>query len=98
MLYPLQESELDMLATGYTSVHFGLAGITIGSLITLIVTRVVTSTPTDSVRNFLNLAILLFAVLTVYFVAMAGVDFWRSKKLLKKIKTHTSMVTVSQNE
>jgi hypothetical protein len=98
LLYIVHEVELDQLVTGYTSVHFGCAGISIGILATLIVTKTIVESPSTYVRLFLNCSIFIGSIASLYFAAMTARDRRNARRVLDRIKTQTQEVLIRDVE
>lgn len=98
LLYIVHETELEQLFTGYTSIHFGCAGISIGILATLLITRMMAESPSLSVRLAFLCGILICALFSFYFVAMAVKDYRNARKALGRIKTQTQTVAIKSAE
>jgi hypothetical protein len=92
---PVEQGELRTLASGYNSVHFGLAGIFFGSLITLIVTWTsVSAALSDRASTAFLCSSLICFTATLYFGCMAWRDYRNSREVLLGIKTQTMPVIV----
>lgn len=98
LLYIVHETELEQLFTGYTSIHFGCAGISIGILATLLITRMMAESPSLYVRLAFLCGILICAVFSFYFIAMATKDYRNARKALGRIKTQTQTVAIKSAE
>jgi hypothetical protein len=97
VLYPIEKNELSILARGYLSVHFGLAGISFGAFLTLFVTWA-TVALSEPVKSRFFWAFILSIVAFVYFGAMAARDYLNSKATIQGIHTQTTSVIVSSDK
>lgn len=89
---PVEQNELNTLATGYNSIHFGLFGICFGSLLTLAITAGTVSLSQYAKNGFLSASI-VFLLASIYFGAMARKDYRDSKDLLARIMKSQSTPT-----
>jgi hypothetical protein len=94
VLYPVEQNELHTLASGFNSIHFGLAGISFSALVTLGTTRLLANSLSDHEKVILFCALLICLIATVYFSAMAIRDYRNSMGILKGIKTETTTVII----
>jgi hypothetical protein len=94
LLYIVHEVELDQLVAGYTSVHFGCAGVSVGILATLLVTRAIVEPLSTYIHLLLSCSILIFVVASAYFIVMAVRDYKEARKAFGRIRTQTQEVLI----
>jgi len=95
VMYPVQKHEFEILASGYSSIHLGLAGCFFGAAITIGVTLGSVTLPELAHRIFIDcLVITIIAML--YCGLMAIRDYRNSKKVIGSIRSETVDVVIGQ--
>jgi hypothetical protein len=86
-MYTVTNQELEALASGPQSVHIGFLGITIGSLLIVLVALV--TVPMDAtLRGLFVIGLVLSAIGTAYFGIRAALDLRAARSQLTRIRTN----------
>jgi hypothetical protein len=83
--YPIEEDELDNLASGETSLHFTLFGISLGALLSAI-TTLETATLSQKAQTFFDCLFFVSLLATLCFGGMALKNFGSARKRVGRIK------------
>jgi hypothetical protein len=94
VMYPVQEHEFDILASGYNSLHTALFGVCFGAALTCWITFWVTKLGEPLATRFWTAA-LTFSIVSIYCGCMAVRDYRNARKILSTIKTETVDVTIA---
>jgi len=94
-MYPVQKHEFEILASGYSSIHLGLAGCFFGAAITLGAT-VASVTLSEGVHRIFVDSLFMSVAFTFYCGLMAIRDYRNSKKVVGSIRAETIDVVVGQ--
>jgi len=95
VMYPVQRTEFEILASGYSSIHLGLAAGCFGASITLGAT-IASVNLSEPIGTRFWTFLLIFGIATLYFGFMAGRDYLNSKKVIATIKSETIDVVVGE--
>jgi len=95
VMYPVQRTEFEILASGYSSIHLGLAAGCFGASITLGAT-IASVNLSEPIGTRFWTFLLIFGIATLYFGFMAGRDYLNSKKVIATIKSETVDVVVGE--
>jgi hypothetical protein len=95
VMYPVQRTEFEILASGYSSVHLGLAAGCFGAGITLAATIASVNLSEPMGTRFWS-GLLILGIATLYFGFMAGRDYFKSKRVIATIKSETVDVVVGE--
>jgi hypothetical protein len=95
VMYPVQKHEFEILASGYSSIHLGLAGCFFGAAITIGVTIGSVALPEAAHRVFTD-CLIITIIATLYCGLMAIRDYRNSKKVVGSIRSETIDVVVGQ--
>jgi hypothetical protein len=94
-MYPVQRTEFEILASGYSSIHLGLAAGCFGASITLGATIASVNLTEPTGTRFWTF-LLIFGIATIYFGFMAARDYINSKRVIATIKSETVDVVVGE--
>jgi hypothetical protein len=95
VMYPVQRTEFEILASGYSSIHLGLAAGCFGASITLGATIASVNLTEPTGTRFWTF-LLIFGIATIYFGFMAARDYINSKRVIATIKSETVDVVVGE--
>jgi len=91
--YPVEEDELDNLASGETSLFFGLFGISFGALISS-ATTLETATLPQSAQIFFDCLFLVSLLASVCFGLIALRNYGSSQKKVTRIKKRSKPMEI----
>lgn len=95
VMYPVQKTEFEILATGYNSIHLGLAAGCFGAAITLGATIASVPLPEPTGTRFWT-GLIILTLATIYFGLMAVRDYRNSQKVISAIKSETVDIVVGE--
>lgn len=95
IVFPVKQNELNTLASGHTSIHFGLFGIFFGASLTLGITCQTVPLSDRSAVMFFS-AFLICVCFAIFTGAMALRAFFSWKKMITEIKGQTTAIIVKQ--
>lgn len=93
-MYHVLKQELDILISGFSSLHMALFGIASGAAITCYVTYNTAQLP-EPLKTKYWMATFLTTVLAIYFGLMAGKDWFKARKEIQRIKNEVTTETIT---
>jgi hypothetical protein len=94
-MYPVQKHELEIMASGYNSVHLGLATGCFGAAVTAAATIASVPLPEPAGTRFWS-GLIILVIATLYFGLMAMKDYRKSQKVIGGIKSETVDVVIGE--